>query len=154
MTLTDGIGRFGPITPRKYQDDPWLEMRSLRSLFSLLTDISITMPCSAFRQRIKSQEVKNIILAGPQTGSGAMSFVVTEHIAAISPYSKFQTQPTQPPGLDVKGAVYLFRHEIIHVNRTSSRTSGWTLWRKPPPLDRLHASGRGVISCSCARLIS
>lgn len=87
-----------------------------RSSACSLTHISITMPCSAFRQRINSLQVRYVILAGPQTGSGAMGLVVIEHITATSPYSKFQTQPTPPPGLDVKGAVYLYRHGIIHVN--------------------------------------
>ena len=91
-------------------------MQSFRPLFSLLLYICFSMPYQALRQHLQLQKTRRFIPARPQTEHKTMSFAVTEHIAAISPYFKFQTQPAHPPGLDVKGAVYLFRHGIIHVN--------------------------------------
>lgn len=41
---------------------------------------------------------------------------LTQHLGAISPYSKFLRNPATPASHKIDSAVYLFRHGIIHVN--------------------------------------
>ena len=45
-----------------------------------------------------------------------MEFKITQHLGAISPYSKILRNPATPASHKIDSAVYLFRHGIIHVN--------------------------------------
>lgn len=104
------------------------------------------MPYKAFRQTTRLQKIDQATLRRSRAKPEAMSFVVTEHIAAISPYSKFRTQLSRPPGLNVKGAVYLFRHGIIHVNGHDYHTGIVPFLEK---LKKLQNSGKEY---TCGRL--